>query len=116
MELLIIQGAVDGRRPPGRQHSQHVALPGCLWLECRHWAASATAAIVAAGEQFGRRHAYSCGLVGRCTGERVRQRGMSVRKALVAGEASAVLQACGDAIVTGMAQTNANDLVLIVVR
>jgi glycerate-2-kinase len=85
-------------------------------LLCRHWAASATAAIVALGEQFGRRHACSCGLAGRCTGARAWQRGMSVRKALVAGEASAVLQACGDAIVTGMAWTNANDLVLIVVR
>jgi hypothetical protein len=29
---------------------------------------------------------------------------------------TAILQACGDAIVTGMAQINATDLVLIVVR
>jgi hypothetical protein len=29
---------------------------------------------------------------------------------------SAIVQVCGDAIVTGMARTNATDLVLIVVR
>lgn len=40
---------------------------------------------------------------------------MSVRNALVAGEASHPL-GMRDAIVTGMAWTNANDLVLIVVR
>jgi hypothetical protein len=45
-----------------------------------------------------------------------RQRGRSVRRALVADEATAILQACGDAIVTGMRHTNANGLVLIVLR
>ena len=41
---------------------------------------------------------------------------MSVRNVLVAGEARAILEACGDAIVTGMACTDANDIALIVVR
>jgi glycerate-2-kinase len=56
------------------------------------------------------------GLVDWSTSERARQRGMSLRKALVTHEATAILQACEDAIVTGMTRTNANDLVLIVVR
>jgi hypothetical protein len=76
----------------------------------------ATATIVAAGEHLGRRHARSRGLPGWSASERVRQRGMCVRKALVADEATGILWACGDAIVTGMARINANDLVLIVVR
>jgi hypothetical protein len=41
---------------------------------------------------------------------------MSVWKAFVAHEASAILGASGDAIVTGMARTDANDIALIVVR
>jgi glycerate-2-kinase len=41
---------------------------------------------------------------------------MSLRKALVAHEATAILEACGDAMVTGLTQTNANDLVLILIR
>ena len=56
------------------------------------------------------------GLVDWSTGERARQRGMSLRKALVAHEATAILEACGDAMVTGLTQTNANDLVLILIR
>jgi glycerate-2-kinase len=59
---------------------------------------------------------FAGGLVDWSTGERARQRGMSLRRALVAHEATAILQACGDAIVTGMTQTNANDLVPIVAR
>jgi glycerate-2-kinase len=56
------------------------------------------------------------GLVDWSTGERARQKGMSLRKALVAHEATAILEACGDAMVTGPTQTNANDLVLILIR
>lgn len=56
------------------------------------------------------------GLVDWSTGERARQHGVSLRKALIAHEATATLETCGDAIVTGMTQTNANDLVLIVAR
>jgi glycerate-2-kinase len=56
------------------------------------------------------------GLVDWSTSERARQRGMSLRKTLVAHEATMILEACGDAIVTGMTQTNANDLVLIGVQ
>ncbi len=56
------------------------------------------------------------GLVDWSTGRRARQRGMSLRKALVTHEATAILEACGDAIVTGLTQTNANDLVLILIR
>jgi glycerate 2-kinase len=56
------------------------------------------------------------GLVDWSTSERARQKGMSLRKALMAHEATMILEACGDAIVTGMTQTNANDLVLIGVQ
>ena len=41
---------------------------------------------------------------------------MSLRKALVAPGATAILEECGDAMVTGPTQTNANDLVLILIR
>ena len=60
--------------------------------------------------------AIAGGLVDWSTGERARQEGMSLRKALVAHEATAILEACGDAMVTGPTQTNANDLVLILIR
>jgi glycerate 2-kinase len=56
------------------------------------------------------------GLVDWSTSERARRRGISLRKALVAHETTTVLEAFGDAIVTGLTQTNANDLVLIGVR
>ena len=105
------------RRPPGRQRGQHAALPGCLSLECRHRRpANPTGTIVAADEQFERLHARSCGLVG-WSHRRAGQAAWDERwNALVAGGASAILRACGDAIVTDMARTNANDPVLIVVR
>ncbi len=115
--LLITQGAVQRRRPRGRQRGWHAALPGCPSLECRHQRlANPAGAIVAAHEHLGRRHARSRGLVDWSTSERVSQHGMCVRVALVADEATAILRAWGDAIVTGMARINANDLVLIVVR
>jgi glycerate-2-kinase len=39
-----------------------------------------------------------------------------LRKALVAPGATAILEECGDAMVTGLTQTNADDLVLILIR
>jgi glycerate 2-kinase len=60
--------------------------------------------------------AVAGGLVDWSTGERARQKRMSLRKALVTHETTAVLEACGDAMVTGPTQTNANDLVLILIR
>jgi len=56
------------------------------------------------------------GLVDWSTSERARRNGVSLRKGLVAHEATAILEACEDAVLTGITQTNANDLVLIVVR
>jgi len=56
------------------------------------------------------------GLVDWSTSERARQSGLSLRKALVTHEATAVLEACGDAMVTGPTRTSANDLVLILIR
>ncbi len=56
------------------------------------------------------------GLVNWSTSEQARESGISLRKALVAHETTRVLEACGDAVVTGPTQTNANDLVLIGVR
>ena len=56
------------------------------------------------------------GLVDWSTSERARQSGTSLRKALVAHGATAILEECGDAMVTGPTQTNANDLVLILIR
>ena len=41
---------------------------------------------------------------------------MSVRRALVAHEATAILEECGNAMVTGPTQTNANNLVLTLIR
>jgi glycerate 2-kinase len=56
------------------------------------------------------------GLVDWSTAERARRGGVSLRRALVDHGTTAALEACGDAIVTGMTQTNANDLVLILIR
>jgi glycerate-2-kinase len=56
------------------------------------------------------------GLVDWSTSERAGQAGTSLRKALVAHGATAILEECGDAMVTGPTQTNANDLVLILIR
>jgi glycerate 2-kinase len=60
--------------------------------------------------------AIAGGLVDWSTAERARRGGVSLRKALVDHGTTAALEACGDAIVTGMTQTNANDLVLILIR
>jgi glycerate-2-kinase len=56
------------------------------------------------------------GLVDWSTSRRASQNGVSLRKGLVAHEATAILEACEDAVLTGATQTNANDLVLILVR
>ena len=56
------------------------------------------------------------GLVDWSTEMRARQRGISLRKVLVAHETRAALEALGDAVVTGLTQTNANDLVIMLIR
>ncbi len=56
------------------------------------------------------------GLVDWSTGERARERGISLRKVLVAHESKAALETLGDAIVTGLTHTNANDLVVMLIR
>jgi glycerate 2-kinase len=56
------------------------------------------------------------GLVDWSTAHRARRHGLSLRKALVSHQTTAPLQALGDAIVTGPTATNANDLVLLLIR
>ena len=56
------------------------------------------------------------GLVDSSTDVRARERGMSLRKVLVAHQTRAALELLGDAVVTGLTQTNANDLVMILIR
>jgi glycerate 2-kinase len=60
--------------------------------------------------------AVAGGLVDYATAGQVRWHGLSLRKGLVDHETTAILHACGDAVLTGATQTNANDLVVIAVR
>ncbi len=60
--------------------------------------------------------AIAGGLVDSSTAGQARRQGLSLRKGLVGHETTAILQACGDAVVTGATLTNANDLVIIAVR
>jgi glycerate 2-kinase len=60
--------------------------------------------------------AVAGGLVDRTTAGRARRTGLSLRKGLVDHDTTAILVACGDAVLTGATQTNANDLVVIAVR
>ena len=92
--------------------SQEAAIGAALALDGVH----GVAAMFADTDGSDGGTANAGGLVDWSTGERARQKGMSLRKALVAHEATAVLEACGDAMVTGPTQTNANDLVLILIR
>jgi glycerate-2-kinase len=92
--------------------SQEAAIGAALALE----GARGIAAMFADTDGSDGGTAIAGGLVDWSTSERARQSGMSLRRTLVAHEATMVLEACGDAIVTGMTQTNANDLVLIGVR
>ena len=60
--------------------------------------------------------AIAGGLVDWSTAARARKQGLSLRKGLVDHATSALLEACGDAVLTGATLTNANDLVIIGVR
>jgi glycerate 2-kinase len=57
--------------------------------------------------------AVAGGLVDGSTAGRARQQGLSLRKGLMDHETTKILQACGDAVLTGATLTNANDLVII---
>ena len=47
------------------------------------------------------------------TAGRAREQELSLRKGLVDRAATALLEACGDAVLTGATRTDANDLVII---
>jgi glycerate 2-kinase len=57
--------------------------------------------------------AIAGGLVDWSTAGRAREQGLSLRKGLVDHATTALLEACGDAVLTGATLTNANDLVII---
>jgi glycerate 2-kinase len=57
--------------------------------------------------------AIAGGLVDSSTAGRAREQGLSLRKGLVDHATTAILDACGDAVLTGATQTNANDLIII---
>ena len=57
--------------------------------------------------------AIAGGLVDFSTAGRAREQGLSLRKGLVDHATTALLEACGDAVLTGATQTNANDLIII---
>jgi len=57
--------------------------------------------------------AIAGGLVDWSTAGRAREQGLSLRKGLVDHATTALLDACGDAVLTGATLTNANDLVII---
>ena len=56
------------------------------------------------------------GIVDWSTHLSAQRQGISLRKVLVAHETKATLEALGDAVVTGLTQTNANDLWVILIR
>jgi glycerate 2-kinase len=60
--------------------------------------------------------AVAGGLVDWLTPVQARRQGLSLRKGLVDHETTAILLACGDAVLTGATQTNANDLIILAVR
>jgi glycerate 2-kinase len=57
--------------------------------------------------------AIAGGLVDSSTAGRAREQGLSLRKGLVDHATTALLEACGDAVLTGATRTNANDLIII---
>ena len=57
--------------------------------------------------------AIAGGLVDSSTAGRAREQGLSLRKGLVDHATTVLLEACGDAVLTGATQTNANDLIII---
>jgi glycerate-2-kinase len=60
--------------------------------------------------------AVAGGLVDWSTTGRAREQGLSLRKGLVDHATTALMDACGDAILTGATLTNANDLVIIAIQ
>ena len=60
--------------------------------------------------------AIAGGLVDYSTAGRAIEQGLSLRKGLVDHVTTALLEACGDAVLTGATRTNANDLVIIAIR
>jgi glycerate-2-kinase len=60
--------------------------------------------------------AIAGGLVDWSTAARAREHGLSLRKGLVDHATTALLEACGDAVLTGATRTNANDLIIIGVQ
>jgi glycerate 2-kinase len=57
--------------------------------------------------------AIAGGLVDSATARQAREQGLSLRKGLVDHATTALLEACGDAVLTGATRTNANDLIII---
>jgi glycerate-2-kinase len=57
--------------------------------------------------------AIAGGLVDSSTAGRAVELGLSLRKGLVDHATTALLEACGDAVLTGATRTNANDLIII---
>jgi glycerate-2-kinase len=57
--------------------------------------------------------AITGGLVSWSTAGRAREQGLSLRKGLVDDVTTALLEACGDAVLTDATLTNVNDLVII---
>ena len=57
--------------------------------------------------------AIAGGLVDAATAGRAREQGLSLRKGLVDHATTVLLEACGDAVLTGATGTNANDLIII---
>jgi glycerate 2-kinase len=60
--------------------------------------------------------AVAGGLVDWSTESRGRELGVSLRRALLTHTTMSALEAVDDAVVTGPTQTNANDLVMLVLR
>jgi glycerate 2-kinase len=58
-------------------------------------------------------NAIAGGLVDSATAGRAREQGLSLRKGLVDHATTAILDACGDAVLTGATRTSANDLIII---
>ena len=111
-ECTVSLGADSGRLFGRGGPSQEAAIGAALALDGAH----GVAAMFADTDGSDGGTPIAGGLVDWLTSQRARQSGISLRKALVAHETTMVLEACGDAMVTGLTQTNANDLVLIGVR
>ena len=111
-EYTVSLGADAGGRFGRGGPSQEAAIGAALALDGAH----GIAAMFADTDGADGGTPVAGGLVDWSTSERARRRGLSLRKALVAHEATAILEACGDAMVTGLTGTNVNDLVLILVR